>query len=281
MRLNVANIESANTKLILLIFIQETLGALIIFNVLIFNILIFNKLLFLGINMAAKPKIKPQKIDSPNKAPDSQSINKQPLTRQTLSRHLGSTIRQLRLQHSLTIAEVSTRAGISRGMLSKIENSLAATSLETLEQLANALGVTMSKLFQHYNLPRGAAQLVKKNQGMEVVRRGTRVGHTYQLLAYDQGPHKTFEPFLISLEDSLEQFPPFEHPGTEFIHMLEGVLEYRVGEETFMLNSGDSLTFRGEIPHRPENLIKTPIKFLAIIHYDSPMQEQAQEQTEE
>jgi transcriptional regulator with XRE-family HTH domain len=195
----------------------------------------------------------------------------------SLGRHLGSTIRQLRLQHNLTIAAVAERAGISRGMLSKIENSLAATSLETLEQLANALGVTLSKLFQNYNLPMGAAQLVKKGEGMEVVRRGTRVGHTYQLLAYDQGPRKTFEPFLISLEDSCEEFPAFEHPGTEFIHMLEGVLEYRVGDETFMLNSGDSLTFRGEIPHRPETLIETPIKFLAIIHYDSPNLENVEE----
>jgi transcriptional regulator with XRE-family HTH domain len=192
----------------------------------------------------------------------------------SLGRYLGNTIRKLRLEHNLTIANVAELAGISRGMLSKIENNLASTSLETLEQLANALGVTLAKLFQNYNLPRGAAQLVKKNEGMEVVRRGTNVGHTYQLLAYDQGPHKTFEPFLISLEDSLEQFPAFEHPGTEFIHMLEGSLEYRVGEETFVLNSGDSLTFRGEIPHRPENLIGTPIKFLSIIHYDSPLQEQ-------
>jgi transcriptional regulator with XRE-family HTH domain len=188
----------------------------------------------------------------------------------SLGRHLGTTIRQLRLEHNLTIADVSERAGISRGMLSKIENNLAATSLETLEQLANALGVTLSKLFQNYNLPLGAAQLVKKDEGMEVVRRGTRVGHTYQLLAYDQGPHKTFEPFLITIEDTCEEFPPFEHTGTEFIYMLEGKLEYRVGKDSFILNSGDSLTFQAAIPHRPETLIETPIKFLAIIHYDTP-----------
>lgn len=185
-----------------------------------------------------------------------------------LGRHLGTTIRQLRLQHSLTIAEVADRAGISRGMLSKIENGLSATSLETLEQLANALGVTLAKLFQSYDRPTGGAQLVKKGQGMEVVRRGTKVGHTYHLLAYDQGPRKIFEPFLITLEDAREEFPSFEHPGTEFIHMLEGKLEYRVGEETFMLTSGDSLTFRGSVPHGPENMVEMPIKFLAIIHYE-------------
>lgn len=195
------------------------------------------------------------------------SATQTPPTGNTLDTYLGHAIRQLRQQHGLTIAEVSQRAGISRGMLSKIENGLASTSLETLEQLANSLGVTLSRLFRDYNAPTGGAQFVKNGQGMEVVRRGTRCGHTYQLLAYDQGPQKIFEPFLVSLEEQNEEFPPFEHPGTEFIYMLEGVVEYSVGGESFVLEPGDSLTFRGELPHRPEKLIQMPIRFLAIIHY--------------
>ncbi|MFM9912896.1 MAG: helix-turn-helix domain-containing protein [Methylophilaceae bacterium] len=194
-------------------------------------------------------------------------------TAKKLDRYLGNTIKELRLQHHLTIADVALRANISKGMLSKIENGLASASLDTLEQLANALGVTLSKLFNTYNVPSGNTQHIKSGHGMEVVRRGTRVGHTYQLLAYDQGPQKTFEPFLISLEDSGEEFPAFEHPGTEFLYMLEGKLEYRVGNETFVLEPGDSLTFQGEIPHRPENLLVMPIRFLAIIHYNVLSQE--------
>jgi len=187
---------------------------------------------------------------------------------QPLGAYLGTTIRQLRSRHGLTIADVADRAGISRGMLSKIENAQTATSLETLVQVANALGVTLAHLFSNYNKPLGGAQLVKSGEGMEVVRRGTRNGHTYHLLAYDQGPKKTFEPFLISLEDPGEEFSVFEHAGTEFIHMLEGKLEYRVGEDIYLLESGDSLTFRGEIPHRPEKMLQLPIRFLAIIHYE-------------
>lgn len=194
-----------------------------------------------------------------------------------LESYLGSTVRDLRVQLGLTIADVAERAGISRGMLSKIENAQTATSLDTLEQVANALGVTLSRLFRNYNVPSGGAQLVKSGQGMEVVRRGTRSGHTYHLLAYDQGPHKTFEPFLITLQDPGEEFTAFEHPGTEFIHLLEGTLEYRVGDETYLLEPGDSLTFRGEIPHRPEKMHSTPIRFLAIIHYDAPGNEAEQE----
>lgn len=191
-------------------------------------------------------------------------------TGKALDRFLGNSIRQLRMQHSLTLAEIANRTRISRGMLSKIENGLSSTSLENLEHIANALGVTLSSLFQGYNLPQSAVQYVKHGQGMEVVRRGTRSGHTYHLLAYDQGPQKLFEPFLITLEDAGEEFPNFEHQGTEFLYMLEGEVEYRVGDEVFVLQPGDSLTFRGEIPHRPEKHTKLPIRFLAVIHYDTP-----------
>jgi hypothetical protein len=152
-----------------------------------------------------------------------------------LERYLGITIRELRQRHGLTIAQ--------------------------------ALGVSLSTLFRNFDVPQGGAQLVKKGAGMEVVRKGTKRGHTYHLLAYDQGPRKLFEPFLITMEDEAERFPVFQHPGTEFIHMLKGVIEYRHGQQTYILHPGDTLTFQGEVPHGPERLIKTPIQFLSIFMY--------------
>jgi transcriptional regulator with XRE-family HTH domain len=188
----------------------------------------------------------------------------------SLARYIGNTIRDLRQHHGLTIAEVAEQAGISRGMLSKIENAQTSTSLDTLVKLANALGISLSKLFRNYQVSGGGAQLVKRGEGMEVVRRGTRSGHTYHLLAYDQGPTKLFEPFLITIEDAFEIFPTFEHPGMEFLHVLEGKMDYRHGQHTYLLEPGDSLTFRGDTPHGPERLIELPIRFLAIIYYPTP-----------
>lgn len=185
----------------------------------------------------------------------------------SLDRFLGNVIRELRLKDNLTIAEVAAQAGVSRGMISKIENGQVSTSLETLSKIAQALGVSLAHLFRHYDMPSGGAQLVRNGGGMEVVRRGTRRGHTYHLLAYDQGPRKSFEPFLITMDDASEVFPTFEHPGTEFIHMLHGKIEYRHGQQTYLLEPGDSLTFRGDIPHGPERLIELPIHFLSIIIY--------------
>ncbi|WP_322054351.1 helix-turn-helix domain-containing protein [Paraburkholderia bannensis] len=184
-----------------------------------------------------------------------------------LERYLGATLRELRLRHGLTIAQVADQAGISRGMLSKIENAQTSTGLDVLNRIAQTLGVSLSTLFRGFDVPQGGAQLVKKGAGMEVVRKGTKRGHTYHLLAYDQGPRKAFEPFLITMDDEAERFPTFEHPGTEFIHMLKGVLEYRHGQHTYILHPGDTLTFQADVPHGPERLIKTPIQFLSIFIY--------------
>jgi transcriptional regulator with XRE-family HTH domain len=187
--------------------------------------------------------------------------------RPSLEASVGTAIRELRQRDGLTIAVVAEQAGVSRGMLSKIENGQTSAGMDTLARIARALGVSMSMLFSKYDATAASAQHVKKGAGMEVVRRGTKSGHTYHLLAYDQGPVKLFEPFLITIEDDSQRYPSFEHPGTEFLYMLAGRLEYRCGQDTYVLEPGDALSFPGEVPHGPERLLKFPIKFLSVIVY--------------
>jgi quercetin dioxygenase-like cupin family protein len=49
--------------------------------------------------------------------------------------------------------------------------------------------------------------------------------------------------------------------------MLKGVIEYRHGQQTYILHPGDTITFQADVPHGPERLIKTPIQFLSIFVY--------------
>jgi len=184
-----------------------------------------------------------------------------------VTRQIGATVKRLRSSMGLTLGEVAKRSNVSAGMLSRLENGDVSPSLETLAALTAALGVPLGTLFGDIGKPRGGAQHVPRGQGLEVVRRGTKRGHTYHLLAADRGPRRAFEPFLVTLSDKSEVFPGFEHPGTEFIYLLEGSLTYRHGDETHLLKAGDALTFLGSVPHGPEKLLKTPIRMLSIIIY--------------
>jgi transcriptional regulator with XRE-family HTH domain len=188
----------------------------------------------------------------------------------SVSKQIGATVRRLRNSLGLTLGEVARRANLSAAMLSRLENGGVSPSLESLAALTGALGVPLAQLFGDVGKPRGGAQHVPKGEGLEVVRRGTKRGHTYHLLAADRGPRRVFEPFLVTLNDKSEVFPGFEHPGTEFIYLLEGSLTYRHGDETHLLKAGDALTFSGEVPHGPEKLLKTPIRMLSVIIYAEP-----------
>jgi DNA-binding XRE family transcriptional regulator/mannose-6-phosphate isomerase-like protein (cupin superfamily) len=185
----------------------------------------------------------------------------------SVTRQIGATVRRLRNSLGLTLGEVAKRSHLSAAMLSRLENGSVSPSLESLAALTAALGVPLGQLFGDVGKPRGGAQHVPRGGGLEVVRRGTKRGHTYHLLAADRGPRRVFEPFLVTLNDRSEVFPGFEHPGTEFIYLLEGSLTYRHGDETHLLKAGDSLTFAGAVPHGPEKLLKTPIRMLSIIIY--------------
>lgn len=184
-----------------------------------------------------------------------------------LGQQVGKAVRRLRTAHGLTLGEVAERAAISRAMLSRVETGDVMPSLETLAALTGALGVSLSQLLQGFAGEANPAQLVRRGEGLEVVRRGTRRGHTYHLLAADRGPRKTFEPFLVTLTDKSEVFPGFEHPGIEFIYVLEGSLTYRYGDESYPLRPGDALTFSGHVPHGPETLVRLPVRLLSVIIY--------------
>ena len=189
-------------------------------------------------------------------------------SRFNLDQFIGMKVKRARLDGGLKIADVSRISGISQGMVSKIENAQVSTSLDTLSKICAVIGLPISKLFSDFDKPEGSAQFTKADTGLEVVRRGTDKGHSYQLLTYQRGGKKNFEPFLVTMDDLSEVFPTFSHPGEEFLYLLSGKLTYRHGNHTYDMEAGDSLTFDAEVPHGPEKLEEVPIKLLSIIHYN-------------
>ena len=168
---------------------------------------------------------------------------------------IGHNVRELRQQQGLTVAEMATRVGISKAMLSKIENAQTSCSLSTLALLAKGLDVPVTSLFRGSDVERPAA-FVKAGTGARIVRNGTREGHEYELLGSLRGEHKRLECLMVTLSEKSQTYPLFQHPGTEFIYMLEGVMDYSHSRSVYRLQAGDSLQFDGEGAHGPADLVQ-------------------------
>ncbi len=179
---------------------------------------------------------------------------------------IANHVRSRRLEIGLNVGQLADRSGISKGMLSKIENAQTSPSLSTLERLASALDMPVTSMFRGLAEERDAV-FVKAGSGPEIVRQGTRSGHSYELLGSLRGPYKRIEPLLVSLTETAEVFPQFQHGGIEMLYMLTGVMDYYYGKQVYRMEPGDTLQFEGDIPHGPTLLVKVPIEFLSITVY--------------
>jgi transcriptional regulator with XRE-family HTH domain len=184
----------------------------------------------------------------------------------TLEQAIGVQVRQLRHRVGITVSELATAAGLSGGMLSKIENGQISPSLGSLQALAAALNVPLTTFFSTFEEKRDCS-FVKAGQGIVIERRGTKVGHQYNLLGHALGGAAVVEPYLITLHKDAAPYPAFQHAGTEFIYMLTGQVLYRHGDQSYDLHPGDALLFDSAAPHGPEKLLVKPMTFLSIITY--------------
>lgn len=184
----------------------------------------------------------------------------------SLERALGHQIRTFRRQQDLSVADLAGAAGLSAGMLSKIENGGISPSLSSLQSISRALQVPLSALFASLE-ERQDCSYVQAGQGVTIDRRGTKIGHIYQLLGHVLRGDIVVEPYLITLREDAVAHTGFRHSGVEFIYMLDGEVDYRHGAQSYRLRAGDSLLFDSSALHGPEQLSGEECHYLSIIVY--------------
>jgi transcriptional regulator with XRE-family HTH domain len=180
-----------------------------------------------------------------------------------LERIIAGQVRHYRTANGLSASELASRTGMSKAMISKIETASTSCSLTTLQRLADGLRIPVTALFRGADTDRDAT-FTKSGQGSLTVRSGTQHGHEYRVLGTLKGRTDAIEPTLVTLTDASDVFPLFQHPGTEFIYMLDGRMVYGHGAYEYTMEPGDSLLLDGEGPHGPLELLDLPIRFLAI-----------------
>jgi transcriptional regulator with XRE-family HTH domain len=186
-----------------------------------------------------------------------------PLTTQEVCKVIGERVRDLRLNLGLTMERFADQAGLSIGMLSKIEHGQTSPSLSSLTSLANAAGVPFTAFFRGLDEEHDAV-IVPAGKGLEIAHEGGHAGRTYQDLGALRGPKREIEPVLVTITGPDEVFPLFQHAGVELIHMLAGVVEYGYGAKRYVLRTGDTMQLHGEVAHGPTALIELPVQFLSL-----------------
>jgi transcriptional regulator with XRE-family HTH domain len=168
----------------------------------------------------------------------------------------------LRAEVGLTLRELGARAGLSEAYLSRVENGQTAVTIGNLARLASALGVPLETFFRS-SASRELVVVTRAGEGTPVRFRGAD-GYLARLLARDrQG--KLMEPIVVDVASAKREVPLQGHPGEEFMHVLEGRCEVRVGADRHTLAAGDSIYFDATLPHTTVATGPGPCRVLSVV----------------
>ncbi len=177
---------------------------------------------------------------------------------------LGKRIQQHRINKGLTLQELAEKTGLTKGYLSKIENSEKAPPVSTLINLAKALNVSMSEIFGETE-ERSPVCLVKNGERRIIARDGSVFGYAYQTLAH-KFSNKHMEPYILTLPLKPKENVLFQHKGEELLFVLEGTMKFFHGEKEFIVEEGDCVYFDGSIPHYGVCQGNKEVKCLMVIY---------------
>ncbi|MEI4770968.1 XRE family transcriptional regulator [Psychrobacillus sp. FJAT-51614] len=173
---------------------------------------------------------------------------------------IGSKIRAIRNRKKITIAQMCEGTGLSKGFISNIENNNTSPSINTLQTISTFLGVPLPYL------------LLEKHQHMRVVRKTERTYSTYNNLKIEHLTNKG------GLRMMLVEFPPEAsmgeanaHEGEESHLVLEGKVLAVQGEDSMIIEEGDSFSWNASVPHIVKNIGSCKAVVLISVYSDTEL----------
>jgi len=174
----------------------------------------------------------------------------------------GDKLRSIREKRKLTMREIAEQAGISESMVSQIERNKVSPAVDTLFKLADILDIEFEFLFADVRKER-AVRIVRVEDRSKMTMSGVRYE---QLAAAGLDEEHGLEAWLIEIAPGATRGDSeYGHPGRELGIVLEGQLEFHLGNRIHVLESGDSLSFESSVPHQLVNRGTVPMKAYWIV----------------
>jgi transcriptional regulator with XRE-family HTH domain len=169
-----------------------------------------------------------------------------PLAARNDTPRVGARVRSLRRERGLTIEQLAVATGLTKGFISQLERDRTAPSLSSIARICDALGVRLSHIFEAEPAP----ALIRKRERESVEAPSPSENHL--LSSRDESRFQAIESTIAPGGGAGDEL--YSLPGeVEFVYVLAGTLVLQVGDETHVLEEGDTITYPLPKPHTWRN----------------------------
>ena len=166
---------------------------------------------------------------------------------------ITNRLKDIRKEKNITLQELADAAGVTKGMLSQVENNRSIPSLTVFLNIVKSLNVDINDFFTNFNTNQESKVIFKKKVQYQSFEKENSTGFHYQRIMSSIIDEYHVDFVLLTLMPNAER-PMVQTDAYEFKYLLKGKVSYTIGSEVFEMEEGDSIFFDATEPHTPKNI---------------------------
>ncbi len=173
---------------------------------------------------------------------------------------IGERLKRLRMVNSLTQEELASRADVSKGFISQLENDATSPSIATLKDIVDVFGISMQEFFSDT----ADAENVVYGKDARVQSTADDAGVKVELLV-PGAQNREMDPVLVTLKPGEEMAEQVYHEGEEFGYLLAGRIQLHLDDQIHKVKKDECFYFSSDRKHRVKNVGTAEAKILWVV----------------
>jgi len=172
---------------------------------------------------------------------------------------IGERLKRLRMVNALTQEELASRADLTKGYISQLENDTTCPSIATLKDIVDVFGVSMQEFFSEQpesDVVFGAEARVQSTGADDVVK--------VELLV-PGAQNREMDPAMVTLAPGAEMAVQEIHEGEEFGYVLQGRIQVLLDDRKYSVKKDECFLFGSDRRHAVKNIGRGPAKILWVV----------------
>ncbi len=180
---------------------------------------------------------------------------------------ISNRIKEKRKEGMITLQQLAENVGVTKGLISQIENNRTVPSLTVLLSIIKSLNIDLNDFFDKLDTSENTGPvIIKANQHQPIEKEYTKGTFYYRITSFKhQG--KLID-IVLYKQDKNARKGYVSTQAHEFNYMIKGKAEYTIDRIKYVIEEGDSFYYDARKPHLSKCLSDDAYEMLVIYFFD-------------
>lgn len=181
---------------------------------------------------------------------------------------ISNRVKERRKEKRITLEALAGQVGVTKGLLSQVENNRTVPSLSVLLNIIKALDIDLNDFFNKLDEADDNTPVIIRAKDYQPVKREYSKGSFYHRITSFKHDGKLVDIVLYRQQKNARRgFVSTQ--AFEFDYILKGKIQYSINDQKYVLEEGDSFYYDARQPHHTKCLGTRDCIMLVIYFFNN------------